>query len=334
MKMKRSSISSQLLILMLAALVLMVMMQVARAQVNQNQGNYQNQTSGQPQVMQISMPQKSLGKRLLENTSLTYYQQFLGPTAGGPGGQTYNVFQEATDSPGSGQAPIQSFHSVNLRHQINTNWAIGATLSAVNGYTDTVTAKDKNNFDVANNPDSQFFNARAYVSLPSAKFDSVSFFTTVAYEAPTSNISKENDMNWGWVVQETMAFNLPSYKWSAGVMGQIYRLYYSNNLQPATCEGCTPTALQTMIVSGGPYLGYRFNDYWMLNSLLTFDWDQRGRQTGTRDFNNNLSDRGRLTLSYFPQKLKFIQSVGLFAQALIKYRPDTTAIGADFAIRF
>jgi hypothetical protein len=89
-----------------------------------------------------------------------------------------------------------------------------------------------------------------------------------------------------------------------------------------------------MIVSGGPYLNYRFSDKWMLGSLLTFDWDQRGLQTSSQEFNNNLSDRGRVTLSYFPQKLKYLQSVGVFSQALLKFRPETTAFGADFSLRF
>lgn len=345
MKTKRSSLSSQILILMMAAVVLILMVQAAQAQVsgmpalaqaNANQGNYQNQapTQNNAQVLSIGMPQKSLARRLLDDTSLTYYQQFLGPTASGPSGQTYNVFQEATDSPGSGQAPYQSFHGVNLRHQINTDWAMGATLSAVNGYTKNVNTVDRNGLPVTNNNQTQFFNARAYVALPALKTSYATLFTTTSIEAPTSSISKENEMRYGWVLQNSLAFNVPSYKWSAGMMSQVYRMYYKNNVQAPTCAGCTPTALQTLIVSGGPYVNYRFNDKWLLANLVTFDWDQRGLQTGTRDFNNNLSDRARTTLSYFPQNIKYLQSVGIFSQALLKFRPQTTAFGADFSIRF
>lgn len=344
MKTTRSSFTSQLMILMLAAVVIIFMIEAAKAQSSfqtlaqsSNQGSFQNDSKNQAQVLSISMPQKSLGRRLLENTTLGYYQQFLGPTAGGNGNETYNVFQEGIDSPGSGRAPLQSFHAVNLRHQITANWAVGATLSAVNGYTDEVENRDVRGNSFYNNGKLEFFNARAYVSLPALRTGLGTFYTTLSYEAPTSNISKEDEMRWGWVYAQSFAFNLPDVRWNAGLMGQVYRIYYKNNVVNPSCSPgfiCKPVALQTMIVSGGPYLNYRFNDRWMLGSVVTFDWDQRGLQASSRDFNNNLSDRARMTLSYFPQKIKYLQSVGLFSQALLKFRPETTAFGADLAVRF
>lgn len=345
MKMKRSSIPSQILILTMAVFVLLVMVQAARAQVSSapllaqstsSSGQFQNSTGNQAQVLQIGMPQRSLGRRLLENTSLSYYQQFLGPTASGNGGETYNVFQEGLDNPGTGRAPLQSFHAVNLRHQINTNWAVGATLSAVNGYTDAVQNQGPRG-TVTNRPDSEFFNARAYVSLPPLRLTPGTLFTTISYEAPTSSISKEDDMRWGWVYAQSFAFNLPSIKWSAGLSGQVYRIYYKNNVKAppfSPALGGRPTPLQTMIISGGPYVNYRFSDRWMLGSVITMDWDQRGVQASSRDFNNNLPHRGRVNLTYFPQQIKYLQSVGLFSQALLKYSNETTAFGADFSVRF
>lgn len=351
MKSKRSTASSQLLILIMAAVVLAVMIQAAQAQTTSttsastptlaqatsNQGNFQNSTSNQAQVIQISMPQKSLGRRLLENTTLSYYQQFLGPTAAGDSTETYNIFQEGIDDPGTGRAPLQSFHAVNLRHQLNTDWAIGATLSAVNGYTDEVENKGRNGGTVTNTPDSQFFNARAYVSLPPLRLKPGTLFTTLSYEAPTSTISRNDNMRYGWVASQSFAFNLPDLRWTAGVTGQIYRIYYESNTPTPKCSPgfvCNPVALQTMIISGGPYVNYRFNDRWMLGSIVTLDWDQRGVQSGSREFNNNLPHRGRVNLTYFPQQVKYLQSVGVFSQALLKFRPETTAFGADFSVRF
>lgn len=302
-----------------------------------NQGSFQNQNLNQSQVIQTNMPQKSLGRRILENTTLGYYQQFLGPTAKGSGSETYNVFQEGIDSPGSGRAPLQSFHALSLRHQVSTKWSFGASLSAVNGYTKGVENTNASGSTFTNGSKTDFFNARAFVTLPALTTSSGTLFTTVSYEHPTSSISKEDEMRWGWVVAQSFAFNLPDYRWSAGLMGQVYRIYYKNNVKAppfSQALGGRPTPLQTLIVSGGPYVNYRFSDKWMLGSLLTFDWDQRGLQTNSREFNNNLSDRGRITLSYFPQKLKYLQSVGLFSQALLKFRPETTAFGADFSLRF
>lgn len=357
MKLNRKILSSQILIIAMAALVLTLMLQAAQAQTtamdfqnNTSQStsssstlaqasgaNQTYQSSNTGQVLQIGMPQKSLGRRLWENTTLGYYQQFLGPTASGGGGNTYNVFQEGLDTPNSGFAPMQSFHAVNLRHQITTDWAIGATLSAANGWTKEVENKDRNGQTFTNSPDSEFFNARAYVSLPSWKTFVGTLYTTLSYEFPTSSISKEDEMRFGWVASNSFGFNLPNVRWNVGLMSQIYRMYYKNNVKAppfSPALGGRPTPLQTLIVSGGPYVNYRFNDKWQMGSVVTMDWDQRGVQSGSRDFNNNLSHRGRLSLTYFPQRIKYLQSIGLFTQALLKFRPETTAIGADLAVRF
>lgn len=359
MKTKRSNLSSQLLILAMAGFVILLTLEAAQAQVvgddsldpfennesllaqssTSRQGSFQNQTATQQaQVIRAKMPKQSLGKRLLENTSLSYYHQFLGPTLGGPSGQTYNVFQEGVDAPNTGHAPVQSFHAINVRHQITTDWAIGATLSAVNGYTDSVQNMDQSGNIVTNNKDTEFFNARAYLGMPSIKMGPTTLFTTLSVEAPTSSTSKLDDMRYGWVISQSLAFSVPDPRWNVGVAAQVYRVYYKNNVKAppfAPSLGGKPTNLQTMIVSGGPYVNYRFSDSWMLGSVFIFDWDQRGDQTGTTKFNNNLPHRGRLSLTYFPQKIKYLQSVGLFSQALLENtRADNTAIGADFAVKF
>lgn len=349
MKTKRSKVSSQILILAMAGFALLVVAQMAQAQTVDSvtqplvaqaatatvaQSNVGNQQNTPVQIMQTGMPQRGLGKRLLDDTSLTYYQQFLGPTADGNTSRTYNVFQEGIDTPGSGFAPMQSFHGFNIRHQINTNWAVGATVAMTNGYTKEVDNKDFRGDTFTNTPDTQFFNARAYVALPAARFSWATLYTTLSVEAPTSEISRDNEMKYGWVAAQSLALNIPSVRWNVGFMGQVYRMYYKNNVMAPPFEGGRPTPLQTLIVSGGPYANYRFSDKWMLGSVFTFDWDQRGVQSGTGDFNNNLPHRGRMSLTYFPQSIKYLQSVGLFAQALLKFRPETTALGADFSIRF
>ncbi|MFA5584864.1 MAG: hypothetical protein WDA09_11690 [Bacteriovoracaceae bacterium] len=278
--------------------------------------------------LQAKLKQKSLGSKILSNTFLTYYQQFLGPTMSGPNNETYNVFQEGMDLPGTGRAPLQSFHSMNLRYRINNDWAVGSSLAVVNGYTSEV-----DNDGIVNRPEAEFFNARFYVNLPPARLKLGTLWSTISYEAPTSVTSRNNDMKGGLVISESFSFNLPSFKWNVGILGQYYRAYYNSNVLPAPFIGGYPINLQTVIISGGPYVNYRINDNWMVSSILTFDWDQRGNQTDKWEFNNNLPHRGRLSLNYFPS-MKYLTNVGVFAQALLKFRPETTAFGADFAIRF
>jgi hypothetical protein len=336
----KNKISSQLLLLVLAGFVFVLMLQIAQAQtitVAQSSSTQSQVGTGSPfekdsQVIQVEVPQKNIFYKVKEATSLTYYHQFLGPTLSGPGNVTYNVFQEGMDTPRSGRSPLQSFHAANLRFQINPHWAVGTSLAAVDAYTRQV----ENRGGVINTPQGTFFNARAYISTPAIETPVGSLFSTISYEAPTSVISRNDNMLWGWVLTESFAFKSPNPNWAFGLMGQYYRTYFSykNNMRPPPFPGGFATPVQTVIVSGGPYVNYRFNDHWQLGSLFTFDWDQRGLQTDTSEFNNNLPHRGRLTLSYFPSKIKYLTSVGVFSQALLKYRPETTAMGADFSLKF
>lgn len=359
MKIKATT-SSHILIIFLAALTLLLITQMAQAQTQTSRtpswgdsmkrsldkmradaassnliaqaANRLNQTGGAPSsranTLSMKMPQKSGLRKTLENFSLSYYHQFLGPTLSGPGGQTYNVFQEAINRPGTGQAPLQSFQSFNLRYQINDDWAVGSTLAFSNGYTEEVRFSDGR----TNEAKTEFFNARAYLSLPALRTPIGTFFTTVAYEHPTSSISKEDEMTWGYFISETFALNMPSLKWAAGINGSFYRIHYKDDVRRR--PGYAPVQLQTAIVNVGPYLNYRMNDNWQLSSTVIFDWDQKGVQTNSREFGGNLSDRARLTATYFPTSVPYLSSVGVFTQALLNYSTDTQIVGAEFALRF
>jgi hypothetical protein len=320
MKIKRSNVSSQLLIIIMAALVLMLMLQFAQAQ-----------TSGSTQVLRMDMPQKSVLGKLRENTTFNYYHQFLGPTLSGRGGQSYNVFQEA-------RTPYQSFHAMSLAYRVNPDWAMGVSVAAVNAYGETTTSQQ--NGDQGQMLRDEFFNARAFVNTPALATPIGTLFTTLSYEAPTSVVARRDEMLFGAVLTQSFAFKLPSVKWTSGLMWQYYRAFYNENVvtRPANYyfPGSLPerNARQTTIVSGGPYLAYRFNDRWGMNSSVTFDWDQRGDQTGTQSYNNNLPNRARLGVTYYPTRIKQIANVGIFTQGLLNYTTDTQAVGGEFALKF
>jgi len=296
MKIKKLTGSSQFLIILLAALILSLTIQVAQAQ--------------------------SMTKKVLESTTLSYYTQFLGPTMSGPG-PSYNVFQEA-------HTPYQNFHSVNLRFKLNDNWSFGGSLAASNAYGETISSQQ--NGSRSKMMRDEFFNARAFLTIPTWHTSIGKLFTTVSYEFPTSVVARNDNMRYGLVLSQSFAFNLPSVKLSAGLLWQYYRAYYEENVVPAQ-NGYASYARQTTIVTGGPYLAYRFNESWGMNSSVSFDWDQRGKQTGTGSFNNNLPDRARLGVSYYPN-IKYVSNVGLFTQALLKYTSDTHVVGAELALAF
>jgi hypothetical protein len=319
MKLKKINFASQLLILLLAGLVMGLMLQIAQAQ-----------TQAQPQV-QTEMPQRSLGDSIRQNTTLGYYHQFLGPTVGGTGGETYAPFLEA-------RSPYQSFHAANLSYKMNTDWSIGVSIAASNAYGNSASNQQTGDRDKVLRD--EFFNARLNLGLPTLVTKLGTLFTTISYEHPTSVVAREEKMKYGGVLAQSFAFKLPNIKYTAGLMWQYYRVTYDKNVEtyPADhlFQGSTPytVARRTTIVSGGPYVTYRHNDKWGMNSLLALDWDQQGKQAGTGSYNNNLPHRARVGVTYFPSKLKQISSVGLFTQGLVKYTASSHAVGAEFALKF
>ncbi len=298
--------------------------------------NSQNSLQGN-NVITTKMPKTTLGKQILQNTSLSYYHQVLGPTLGGPVNETYNVFQEGTDQPNTGRAPIQSFQSALLRYDINSDWGVGASLAMSNGYTGAVTNTDRKG-NVVNKADNQFYNARAHVYMPMLDLSVFNLYSTFSYEAPTSTISRQDNMNMGLVLTENLSIKTsPANKWSGGMTGQIYRMFYGHNNQKKVpgCDPdvCIPTQLQTQIITVSPYVNYRVSDKWNIGNMAIFDWDQRGVQANSREFNNNLPHRVRSTVSYYPNFWN-ITNIGIFTQALMKFRPNTTAVGAEIALKF
>jgi len=327
MKLKNLYVSSQVLILGLS------MLQVANAQtqdVDQQNAQYKGQ------VLQTNMPQKSWTDSLKRDLSLNYYTQFLGPTLSGPGGGTYNVFVESN-------TPYQNFHSANLRYQINPKWSVGTSLAAITAYGDTTTTKTNNQFRGLQGQTERFdfFNARLFVGIPSLDLKIASLSTVVSYEAPTSVDSRNAGMKYGGVLSQVLNFKLPSLKFTSGVSWQYYRVFYDESVIPARTD-VTPSgtfnyssiAKQATIFNIGPFFAYRFNDRWSASSSVTFDWDQRGKQAGTGTWNNNLPDRARGAISYYPKKIKQITNVGVFTQSLLNYSQDTQVFGAEIAARF
>lgn len=297
--------------------------------------NSQNALQGNNFITTKS-PKKSFGDRLLERTSFSYYHMFMGPTLSGSMNETYNVFQEGVDNPETGRAPLQSFQSVLLRHDLTPDWGLGVSLAASNGYTEEVRNSGERG-NVTNTPDTLFFNARAHLYLPALDLGVVSLFSTFSYEAPTSVISRDDNMRFGLVLTENVAIKTSlTNPWSGGFTAQIYRMFYEDNQKPIPgCDplDCVPTQLQTQIITVSPYVNYRFSDKWNWGNMLILDWDQRGVQANSREFNNNLPHRLRSTITYYPGRFK-ITNVGVFAQALTKFRPSTTMVGAEIAFRF
>jgi hypothetical protein len=272
---------------------------------------------------QTRVEDSALWNKFTQQFSLSYYLSMMGPTLNGPTNQTYNVFLD-------GKAPIQLFHGINLRWQFDPKWAVGFTTAGVQHITQTVT----NDNGIVNNNDSSMFNSRFYLATPGVKLGSVaSMFNTFAIELASTPGSVENEMKYGLVLSQSLTFKLPPSPLTAGWLTQIIRYKYHRATLPPPFIGGLPTPLQTTLITTGPYFNYQLAQQWQIATLLSFDWDQRGSQTDTLKFNNNLQDRVRLAINYFFQTKPFTH-VGFYTQALTNYSQATTIIGLDFSLKF
>jgi hypothetical protein len=271
---------------------------------------------------QTPLVDSALWKTLTEKLSLTYYFSLMGPSPGLPSDQTYNVFLE-------GPAPLQTFHAFNLRWQFNPDWAMGITASGIHHFTSPVTTDE----GFCNDNNAEMFNLRAYVAVPSLDLKFARAFHTFSIEFPTTPGSRDDELKYGLVVSQALAFALPPSRFSAGWSTQFIRYKYAQATLPPPFVGGLPTPLQTTLLTTGPYANFQLAPQWQIASSVTFDWDQRGNQTDTSELNNNLPDRFRLALNHLFQTPPFTH-VGVYLQGLTKPTMDTTIIGFDFSLKF
>lgn len=293
-------------------------------------------------VTKEAAPEASFLERLRSSTTLLGYMSYIGPTVAGPIDQTYNVFRtvnKKNDAP----SPQQMYLSGNLRFNINTNWSVGATLAATVDTTKRAktgkyyyygnTVAENHWETLYNKPERTWYNARAYVTLPMLDLNKALLFNTISWEFPTSNDSKRDEMRYGIVLSQTLALRLPWPKITAGLNTQFIRYRYGRSVDPPPFPGGSPSPFQTTFVFINPYMNYALADTWQLAGQVMFDWDQKGHQTDTLQFNNNLPDRVRLGVNHYFTSGHF-KHVGVFMQGLTEPRSDRTLIGADMSVLF
>ncbi len=264
---------------------------------------------------QTRFEDKSFWRKLTQELSLSYYVALMGPTITGPEMETYNIFLE-------GRGPLQTFHAVNLRWQFSSDWATGITMAGIHHI----------NTDKRNN-DNTLFDSRVYIATPGIDIGFARMFNTFSIELPTTQISEDNNLKYGLVLSQAVSFKLPPSRFTAGWLSQIIRYTYEKKVLPPPFLGGTETRLQTTLVTTGPFLNYQLSPRWQLASLISFDWDQRGEQQDSFNFNNNLEDRVRLAINYFFQQKPFTH-VGFYMQTITKPRDDKTIVGLDFSLKF
>lgn len=269
---------------------------------------------------QTRFEDKSFWKKLGREVSLSYYVALMGPSPGLEFDQTYNVFVE-------GNSPHQTFHSVNLRWQFHEKWAVGLTLAGIHHHTSPV--KTKQGF--VNDNTRELFNSRVYLATPGLDLGFAKMFNNFAVELPTTVGSRANGLDYGLVLSQTVVLKLPPSRMTVGWLTQLIRYEYEQSTLPSRFAGFSGTPQQTTLLTTGPFLNFQLAEQWQIASLLSFDWDQRGNQTDTLEFNNNLPDRARLAINYFFKTAPFTH-VGLYTQTITKPALYNTILGLDFSM--
>jgi hypothetical protein len=121
---------------------------------------------------------------------------------------------------------------------------------------------------------------------------------------------------------------------ATGVIFQIIDYKFERNVLPPSCTGCSPIRLQNTLVNVTPYFNYAVASQWQIATQIALDWDQRGHDKGTLDFNNNLDHRYRVALNRFLNTYPFAH-VGVNVQGLLyPMGLQYSALGMDFSMRF
>lgn len=254
-------------------------------------------------------------KSFFSDFSASYYVNFAGPKLSNPSsGETYSKWNTNPDAGGNRQdsdESINAYNSLSLRYQITKN--ISAQYSYVfqnyfNKKADykskqySAFKKDKSGNFIKNKYGLYVYDGSRYTERTLRRdtsqdyYDqSLGFYFTnlmdnslfnlssgLTYVHPTTDSSRENNMQYSFIIDPNIRFKTNNYSITPGVMLNAQRYYYQRNED-------TWFSRQTFTFAASPYLNYQMSDNMMLKTSLTFDWDQSGKQHGT-NFNNNLDN--------------------------------------------
>lgn len=255
-------------------------------------------------------------KQAFSNFTFNYFVKYLGPSLSPDmqDGSTFNRFKTGQDWKGDDTdftGSEQTFQSFKLGYRLPKGMIVGYGVTFQDdlneGIQYTSTNLDGSKNTQIREDGRSYNNHRVSLWIPGVYSNNVFFTgTTVYYELPTTDISKQNEMLYGFGVQPSLGFysNTPGLFY--GIRGSLERdVYKDHQYLPdwckksgSTCAGVAPTKHQTVRASVSPYLNYQLTDKVLLKSGLTFDWDQDGDQAGTVEFNKNMDDIGNIGAMY------------------------------------
>lgn len=276
-----------------------------------------------------------------ENIYFTYGMTFLGPSLGAAhqSGGTYNRFKTGQDYKGDNtdyKASHQVYHGLSTGYKLNNN----TRLSFSHTFQDDINHNIE--YDIYNKDGSVWktdkrpqgvSNNNQRINLFRSNIINNKYFylgSNFFYEMPTTDASKAQEMRYGIGVEPSIGFYNKTPGLYTGINFSIQRNVYKE--QEFDADWCKPNCIyperyQTLLASVSPYASYYISDKMILRGSLTFDWDQKGDQVGTNEFNHNMDNVAELgSRYYFDNNLNFgpalqfaLNDIGLDKSAMLFY---------------
>lgn len=154
------------------------------------------------------------------------------------------------------------------------------------------------------------------------------FSSGITLELPTTELSRNDQMNFALVLTPSVYFKNIQAPHHVGIRSEFIKNSYQQYVIKGA-NGANARSMRSFQVTLSPYYNYSFSQKLQFKSSLTFDWDQKGNQTGF-DFNDNMDDVYRVGLGYsFNNKI----SSDLYIEgALSKISTSRSFIGASLSV--
>lgn len=263
--------------------------------------------------------------KVLSNFTASFFAQYTGRSLSDDyaSGATYNRFGGGRSAEGQRRDTTGSeevFQAYTVGYKLPKNMVVSWSLTFQDNLTDDVEFTGDYGDTLTRSNGRSYNNQRVSLFIPGIlNGKRASLSTSIFYEMPTNDFSKETGMEYGYGIQPTIAIYSNTPGLYHGITASYERFVYpdyefygsytptnpdgsawvNSDGSPMRLRNSSPTKRQGMLGNIGGYLNYVLSDRITFKSSVQFDYDQQGNQVGKfDDFGNNLDNIGNLGLGY------------------------------------
>ncbi len=255
------------------------------------------------EISKGSIKTQDIKRKILKNIRASYGLKVLGPSLAGThqDGATYNRYNSGQDWKNDdldATSSQQIYHAFSLGYQVTPDVQVYYSKTFQDDYNDNIQYETYNadgSIYKINERETGISHNNERINAFITNIYSNQYFFVMAniyYEIPTSELSKQADMQYGIGIQPTIGIFSSVYGLYHGLRFSLARDYYKRQEYEYKCGGFTCNQkYQTSRQSISAYIGYNITDKLNLNMELSFDWDQKGDQAqALNEFNKNMDD--------------------------------------------